>query len=260
MPSVKKPDIPDICRFLEWDSEFFGVPIGRITAHRLTPETLASALDWQRIHNIACLYFLAESSDPETIRMAEAAGFQFVDIRVTMQWTPGEQSAGIQNETTSPGGRIRHAHPGDIPALRAIAGTSYTRTRFTADPHFSPDVVRLLYETWIEKSVLGDAQAVWVSEREGKPAGYITCHFDLDARSGQIGLVGVDPQTRGLGLAKSLLSAAQRWFLEQGVVQVEVVTQGSNIAAQRLYAQADFLPSNVQIWYHRWFQQGKAID
>jgi len=30
------------------------------------------------------------------------------------------------------------------------------------------------------------------------------------------------------------------------------VTQGSNIAAQRLYQRSGFLPKSVQLWYHFW--------
>jgi hypothetical protein len=34
---------------------------------------------------------------------------------------------------------------------------------------------------------------------------------------------------------------------------VNVVTQGRNSKAQRLYERCGFLTRSVQLWYHRWF-------
>jgi len=37
-----------------------------------------------------------------------------------------------------------------------------------------------------------------------------------------------------------------------------VVTQGRNLAAQRLYQRNGFVTASLQLWYHRWFPRENA--
>jgi len=92
---------------------------------------------------------------------------------------------------------------------------------------------------------------VLVAEHDARPAGYISCHLKQDG-SGQIGLVGVDDGARNLGLGRQLVQSALGWFREHEAREVTVVTQGNNVAAQRLYQSSGFLTSAVQLWYHLW--------
>src|SRR5271165_3005798 len=72
-----------LCEQLTWDSEFFGINIGRLWGDRLTPERIDAALRWRDEHGIDCLYFLADASDPSTARIAAGVGFRVVDFRCT---------------------------------------------------------------------------------------------------------------------------------------------------------------------------------
>ena len=51
----------------------------------------------------------------------------------------------------------------------------------------------------------------------------------------------------------SLVVRALESFAERCVRLVSVVTQGSKVAAQRLYQGCGFATSAVELWYHRWF-------
>ena len=51
------------CVLLPWDSQFFGVPIGRLLPAHLTPDVAAEADGFCVREGIACLYFLAASDD-----------------------------------------------------------------------------------------------------------------------------------------------------------------------------------------------------
>jgi ribosomal protein S18 acetylase RimI-like enzyme len=39
-----------------------------------------------------------------------------------------------------------------------------------------------------------------------------------------------------------------------GVQRVSVVTQGRNVAAQKLYQSCGFTTCSVQLWYHWWLE------
>ena len=98
------------------------------------------------------------------------------------------------------------------------------------------------------------AQTVFVNSPAGELNGFITCI--KEGSYGKIGLLGIDPTSQRKGIGSSLVNAALHWFECEGISTVEVVTQGSNIAAQRLYQQAGFRTSQVQLWFHKWFTEG----
>ena len=232
-----------VCRFLEWDSEFFGYRIARLQESRLTEETLARALAWCREQRIDCLYFLADP-DPATIELAEATRFHLVDVRVTLEAHPRNAS------TPDKQAPIRPWTPADISRLRSIAGACHLGSRFYRDGHFSSERCGDLYSTWIEQSCGAEGTQVFVAEVAGKAAGYISCH--TRGQEGSIGLLGVADEARDRGLGRNLVLQALAWFRDQNTDLVTVVTQGDNIASQRLYQKAGFIARSQQLWYHYW--------
>jgi len=234
-----------LCNLLEWDTDFFGVRVARVIPARLTSEMMLSALDWCHANAIQLLYLLAESDDTLTIRLAEDHGFRFVDIRMSFERSLSDQDL----PAASP--YIRPTEPGDLPALLAIARTSFRASRFYHDSHITSEQANALYETWIAKSCNGYADAVLVADLDGQPQGMVSCH--LRGNIGTIGLVGVSQAARGRGLGYALVMASLRFFVEQGVQEAHVVTQGRNIAAQRLYQACGLKTHAVHLWYHRWF-------
>lgn len=234
------------CRLLDWDSAFFGRRIARATVGRLDPDAARGILAWCARERVDCLYFLADADDPGTVRLAEAHGFRQVDIRVTLERPAGPPPPG------PPPGPVRPAAPGDLPALRALARTSHRASRFYHDGGFPRERCDELYATWIERSCRGAAEAVLVADDGAGPAGYVSCHLPAGA-PGAIGLFAVAAARQGGGLGRALLAAALRWFAERGAPGVTVVTQGRNVAAQRLYQRGGFLTRSLELWYHRWF-------
>lgn len=236
-----------LCELLPWDSEFFGRRIARLNAHILARETAAEAVAWCADNRVECLYFLATPDDPATIRAAETNGFRLVDLRVTL----GRGYSSFTAATAPPS--VRGAQPADIDSLVGIARVSHTHSRFYADPGFPDGKCDDLYEIWIRRSYDGWAKQVLVAESDGRVAGYCSCHFDDAGKTGSIGLIAVGADFRGQGLGRDLVRAASAWFHTQGAENATVVTQGSNVAAQRLYQQAGFVTKSVELWYHKWF-------
>jgi dTDP-4-amino-4,6-dideoxy-D-galactose acyltransferase len=237
--------IAPLCRFLPWDSEFFGVRIARLERDRITPAEMADALSWCAAERIRCLYFLASAESPETTRLAEDNGFRLTDIRVTLE---RKLDGGSPASTAS----IRASRESDIPALAAIAARSHRDSRFYYDGNFPAGHCDALYETWIERSCRGYADAVFVAEHDSAPAGYISCHVAAGG-TGSIGLVAVGEQARGLGLGQQLVAAALAFFQDRRCARATVVTQARNCAAQRIYQHCGFRTTSIGIWYHRWF-------
>lgn len=237
-----------LCQYLDWDSNFFGVRIARLTSHHLTEEILKDTSYWCAANNIGCLYFLADTDDDETVVLAEQHAFHLVDLRITLEIP----TTAIPPHTThSMNNAIRMGEARDVLELRHIARNNHHDTRFYFDRHFSRERCDELYATWIEQSCKNFADAVFVVNNKGKAGGYITCHL-REGNVGQIGLVGIGPALQGRGMGTTLVKHALHWFAKQGMTKVTVVTQGRNVAAQRLYQKCGFLTQSVQLWYHKW--------
>ncbi|HYL35396.1 MAG TPA: GNAT family N-acetyltransferase [Bryobacteraceae bacterium] len=182
-----------------------------------------------------------------TVELAEANHFHLVDARLTLTLCLDKAPDGNGRPAF-----IRPIRPADLEALRAIARDSHRQSRFFYDHQFAASRTEDLYVRWIEASASGYADAVWIGEQEGKPGGYVSCHLSPDG-TGRIGLLAVSPAARGNGLAREMLAASLEYFRKNGMNRVSVVTQGRNVAAQRLYQRCGFLTESLQLWYHRWF-------
>jgi|HubBroStandDraft_1064217.scaffolds.fasta_scaffold00236_4 dTDP-4-amino-4,6-dideoxy-D-galactose acyltransferase len=235
---------PGMCEYLDWDSRFFGLRIARLNESRLTSASVTCARSWCRENQIDCLYFLADSDCAETAALARANAFQLVDIRLTMERR--------LDSAFGPVSVVRPFQPADAARLRAIARVSHRDSRFYYDAQFARPRCDALYEAWIERSFAGWADAVLVAEWDGAPAGYISCHL-APSGVGSIGLFAVAQEHRRRGLGRQLVAAALGYFGQNGMNQATIVTQGRNVASQRIYQGCGFLTQSVQLWYHCWF-------
>jgi dTDP-4-amino-4,6-dideoxy-D-galactose acyltransferase len=231
------------CRFLEWDSEFFSLRIGRVEVD-LDDGTLPEIHDWARQQRIDCLYYLCPSDDYHGVGLAQEDGFHYVDTRLTLALHGNPQAP-------EPRSKVRLASEQDIPALKAVAACNHRNTRFYKDGHFPTAQCDQMYEVWIEKSCRGYADAVQVLEAGGEAVGYTTC--TIHEGTGEIGLVGIRQDLQGRGYGTDLVYAGLHWFQQKGCRDVRVVTQGDSLPAVKLYLKCGFRPHSIELWFHKWF-------
>ena len=245
-----------LCEELPWDSSFFGLSIARVVPSRLDHESCDAALDWCRSRRVDCLYFLCALDDTSTQAVVTNTGFHLVSVKVTLARSSEAGRGEIQ-------GHVRRATDADVPRLRDIASASHLDTRFHSDGNFDPARCRELYATWIENSVHGYADHVMVAERDSSAVGYITLHVDgkespdAGTRTARIGLFAVDERWRNRGVGRDLLRRTAALLRELGVEETSVVAAGRNVAGLKLYKSEGFHTTDVALWYHRWFRDGK---
>lgn len=231
---------------LPWDSDHFGISIGRLLQSSMSEADLVKSLQTADAAGIHCLYWLSDPVDSQ-LAFARRSGFKMVDVRIEL---------GIDLPSRPPhtndAARIREADMSDLAPLKVLASRSHRNTRFYSDGTFPTDRADALYAAWIERSFQDPAQLVYASGPPGKPNGYIAFGVS-EAGVGMIGLIAVDESKRGTGLGLALVNAALDRLARQGAKQVSVVTQGQNEAAQRLYRRLGFSERNRFVWFHRWF-------
>lgn len=248
----------ELVAFLDWDSAFFNLRIARIRRNTATADELIAIDKWCIENRIDCLYFLARSDDPFLIRIAQKHHFNFVDIRVTYSREVANDQVLVPSAASTI--TVRPAQHEDLPMLQRMARHNHTDTRFYADGHFPKQLCDELYETWITRSLVDYADMVLVADLGQGPVGYVSCHIEREQGKGSIGLIGVDKAVRGRGVGRAMVQQALEWFRSQRVSQAFVVTQGRNIAAQRLYQRLGFLLHSVELWYHKWYTTTSEVS
>ncbi len=233
---------PEPAALLPWDTEFWGVRIARVGGDTMTAARAAELDAWAAANEVACLCLLA-GEQASTAHAAEDAGFRLMDVRVGL----ARAAAPVADDP-----RVRAFAPGDLTALRAIARTSHGATRFYSDPRFPDERCHDLYDVWITRSAAeGWADAVFVAEQAGRPAGYLSVHAGEGRAS--IGLVAVAAEARGSGLGAALVERAVGWAAAQELGEIGVVTQGRSAAALRVYERAGFAVETLGFWFHKWY-------
>jgi GNAT superfamily N-acetyltransferase len=151
--------------------------------------------------------------------------------------------------------RIRHATEADVPALGRLGASlmrlhyDFDRQRFLA-PHGNPEEGY----GWFLGSQLHDADAtVFVAERAGQVVGYVYAGLEplswkeLRDAAGFIHDVVVEDANRGGGIASALIETASLWLKAHGAPRVMLWTAERNHAAQRLFEQAGFRRTMIEM-------------
>lgn len=240
------------CQYLHWDTDFFGHRIARVNGTRLDPEFLEAIYAWCEDGGIECLYFLAGSDDPQTIRLAEDHNFRLVEVRLNLErslkdWDPETRPRAAQDVY------VRPVHTEDIPILQDIASDSYVDSRFYFDDRFPKDKWQAYYRTWVKNSCEGGADLALVALKDEQVVGYITGLVDQDKQEGQYELTGVKRSARRSGVGQELFRSGLDWYVRAGIMYIWVTTQGRNVVTQRMIQRHGFLTRSCQLYYHKWF-------
>jgi dTDP-4-amino-4,6-dideoxy-D-galactose acyltransferase len=250
---MNEPKAP--CQFLDWDTGFFGHRIARVNGTRLDPVFLKAVLDWCQVQEIECLYFLAESNDPQTVWLAQDHDFSLVEIRITLERSLLDWNPDTRPRAAEEGVIIRHVEPADIPVLQDIASTSYVDSRYYFDRHFTEENWQSYYATWVKKSCSGGADLALAAVKDGEVIGYITGLVDKENNTGIYELTGVRDSARRSGVGQELFRSGLDWYARNGLPSIWVATQGRNVATQRMIQRHDFLTKSCQFYFHKWFKK-----
>jgi dTDP-4-amino-4,6-dideoxy-D-galactose acyltransferase len=239
-----------VCEWVEWDSTFFGLPIGRVRDPGLDEARARHAERWAIEQGIRCLYLLVDLHDMASVRLAEQHDYRLVDVQVTFEAAPADVRRIVPVDRMP---AMRPAQDEDIPACEAIARRTFRNSRFHNDPGFTDGQANELYATWIRRSIEGWADFVTVLGPVGDPYGFMSCH-----RNGKMGLSAVREDRRGRGEGRALYQAGFDWFEANRVESILMVTQGANLTSQRMFHKAGVRLTKTALWYHRWFDTRSA--
>ena len=225
---------------LPWDSDFFGLRIGRADL-----QTKADALDLRAIHEeLKRQYDLLYIFDAKAVGF-EADGAQLVDEKILYNkpCEPRKQYAEVSF--------YQGASPSDDLYQLALVSGGYSR--FKLDERLPKGSYERLYNRWIENACPKkgtNKQILLFKDEQNVARGMIT--IDHQGELGHIGLVAVDTDVQHQGIGGKIMSTLDGYLFQQGVKTLEVPTQKANTDACRWYEKNGFSIQTVTPIYHWW--------
>lgn len=225
---------------LNWDSKFFGYPIGKIDIQSFdelnVPEFKKESLDYKLVY-----IFSKESF--------ENNGFHLVDKKV-IYYQDNISSIKFNYQNTNIQSFDKRKH--DIDQLTKLALESGAYSRFKIDSNFRHNEYEKLYKEWIIKCVNKVlAFEILVSINNDEILGFITLSEKTE-KTADIGLVAVHKNARGMGIGTDLIRKTIQKAASRNFTTIQVVTQADNRPAVSLYTKNNFLLKEKTNIYHYW--------
>ena len=163
-------------------------------------------------------------TDRNTVAALQDAGFHIIECLLTL-------ARPLTAEGKFPDG-VELANPSDAEGCAGVAHGAFRFDRFHADVRIDNRFADALKAQWARNSVMGRADAVFLTRDEKGVTGFNACLLrDGDAR---IDLIGVVSNRQGQGLGRKLTMAALAHYAGQAT-RIKVSTQSSNRASLALY-------------------------
>lgn len=228
---------------LPWDSEFFGLPIGRVTLDGATEDRLRAIEDEARDTGVACLYASLDPGEPTTAYLAQRFGYRLVEIAITFSrpaapFTPPESRSSVRRGT-----------PDDLPRLQAAIHTMAPFSRFATDPRFGSDAARRMHEAWITRAARDVGERVlFVAEDDSGVTGVSTC---VRSSVPRVDTTGVTKP--GSGAADALMAAFFDWA--GGGATEAGPCAARNVPVLRYVERCGFRAAQTSYLFHRWLDE-----
>jgi dTDP-4-amino-4,6-dideoxy-D-galactose acyltransferase len=235
---------------LDWDSKFFGFPMGRIYAENLTGAHLGKALKNAGKAKLKFIELFCNISDNVSIFSCENQGFHLADIRIVF-----EKHLVVEREISRLPENLyfRKASRADINQLKRMSKGLFRDSRFYQYKKFDSNIVDSLFQSWIEKAVLGefDDECYCIFD----DTEILTfCSLKYSNNAASIGLFGVNPGHKNKGLGSMMLECVFHLLFNREVNRVNCITQGRNSGAVRLYQKSGFSTGEITLCYYRWLE------
>ena len=235
---------------LDWDSNFFGIPIGRIYANGLTGEHLSKRLESAKQENIKFIELFCDVSDHESVYSSESLDFHLADLRITLKKNLEED---IKEDRGHKDLIFKKADRADINRLKTMSKGLFKDSRYYRYQKFDRNNIDLMFQIWIEKSVPGEFDdEVYCLYDETDILAF--CSLKYKGNTASIGLFGINSAYRGKGLGSLILKRILHLLYKRRVTDVGVITHGRNSGAVHLYQKNGFGLAAITLCYYKWLE------
>lgn len=232
--------------YLQWDSQFFGLKIGKIVCNNENDTNgLNQLINLARRMNYSLLYVFSS----EHILLNEKELFKnnalLGDRKIVYQLNINKKMIRIDDCILD---YNKKKLSKDLLNLTYISGQY---SRFLLDKKLPENAFENLYKAWIEKSLSKEiADKVFVAQINHKVIGFVT--LKTKNEKGQIGLIAVSGQAQRQKIGSKLIDACILYLQEKSIDELIVQTQLVNTQACGFYENYGFKKELITNIYHFW--------
>jgi len=239
---------------LDWDSQFFGQPAGRLDNLYFDSQAGSPFSTRQKLANTL-------------VRKSDQQGIKFLSVRITAEDTllvhalenTGFRLSDLLNIYTvklEGEGREISGHPEDVMEILQPCIADMNFGRIHQDPNIEDDLANAFYTKTTEWVLSGKCHVSSIKEN-GKAIGFAIGVLDedmskaLQTRYGFLWLIAVHPEYKGCGMGSRLLKTFMDEF-STSCDLLEIGTQAANIPANRIYQTSGCRLATQAFTFHRW--------
>lgn len=221
---------------LNWDSNFFGYPVGSV--HLTGTKSAKTIRSLKGLNDFKLVYVFSDDKLPAEFDKNLMAS------RITYYKKLAVKNSGLEVTPF-----IENVDNYD--ELIRLGFQSGRLSRFRLDRNFKNNEYQRLYKQWINKSLKDPKSRVLVVRSENQLAGFITFEF-LDADTTKYDLIAVDENMHSRGLGSLLIKMAENECIEFGVFNTHVMTHFENKPAMALLHKNGYKIIRSNFIYHMW--------
>jgi dTDP-4-amino-4,6-dideoxy-D-galactose acyltransferase len=230
---------------LDWDSAFFNFNVGRINGLIQNEEDITDVDSLIIKNDMHLSYYSTTKELPSSINTSVNFDIVLVDKKTTyakkiISGLSFHESITSVDENTPFKNK-----------LIDLAIQSGVYSRFNVDERIGKEKFEEMYALWMINSLNRQiAKEVLVVSENNDLSGFVT--LGEKNNRADIGIIAVDHISRGKGMGKTLMTSAEKWSSDLGYETIQVVTQGDNFPACRLYESCGYKVDSVEFFYHIW--------
>jgi len=227
---------------LDWDSQFFGFPVGEILIEKDFSHSI-------KLNTDVFKFFQVKSTFPlDIISDTHVQSYWETKIIFKKQIT--------ENQYLTESILDFDEFPLPEKSLYHLAYESGKYSRYKQDKNFSEGKFKQLYELWIVNSINKSfADKIFYHKENEEILGFVT--LKIIENNAQIGLIAVSPNTQGRGLGKKLLQYAENFCYKKNIKTLFITTQLENAPACNFYTKMGYEISDKTIIKHFWKNENR---
>lgn len=222
---------------LDWDSTFFGFPVGDLFIEKDFSNTRV-------INSNDFTFFQVRSKMPLDI-FSDTHSLSYLETKIIF--------SKVLNELNILEDSIIDFD--DFPiaenSLYELAYESGKYSRYKQDKYILEDSFKKLYQLWITNSINKSfADKIFYFKENENVLGFVT--FKIKNDTAQIGLIAVSPNYQGKGIGKKLILKTEKYCFKRNVKTLQIPTQLENKGACNFYIKMGYDISEKIIIKHYW--------
>ncbi len=233
---------------LPWDSQFFGVKVGKIDFSKIKDNISFSSLEKFINQNYFRLVYIYFDINQEPISFSRNVDLKLVDIQFQLNMQI-PKNALCEYELITNENLIDHTNIDD---LYKIANELTPVSRFSYDPRINKEKVIELYHKIIENSLnstFGDGLILDTGNNKMVKGFFV---LKTDRKIGKELLIGVKKSFRGKDVGKILFNKSISYWKDKGVKEISTVVSAKNLNSLNFHLKLGYKISKIIRVYHFW--------